>query len=396
MVVELRKNLEIARTLETETGGLRLWHTGPISQSDDARSEQFGPVGQLSGLLRAFAARFRGLCETHIETARNEFSRWPVEDDTIFARLRIWAAADPDLVSDDSFDAVLSSLSDSAFWDVGHQRDLLHTIRSRWTALSAAARRQIQMRLLSGRPRRDGEEDAEFARRRARLTLDRLTWMSRHGCDLGAHMDGELSQLRVLAPDWDPDHAEHAAESLEGEGGIVATRTEYSALLSESLTTTLSRARELAGRRTDFLVEQDPYRGLSEGRPVRAFAALGTAAKRGEYPDWAWTTFLTADARKSDRPRLKALIAERLARCPPEAVSTFLSAASRWLTNGGEGLAEEYPNSFRAVMGTLVGILRQYPDTAGSDLLNPTSAQLDDGSHKLTNGNAGRSRVLWP
>ena len=369
VVAELRKNLDVARTLETEIGGLGLRHMAPISQSDRPNHADIGPSDGLSGLLRTFADRLLRLCDTDIEAARHELSGWPMDDDAVFARLRIWAASNSDLVPRDSFRQVLSSLSDCAFWDVNHQPDLLRTMASRWMGLPDEVRHHLEIRLLNGRTRRENEDDAEFCRRRARSTLDRLTWMGQHGCDFGSHVDSEISRLRELAPDWEPEHADDAAASMEGEGGFVTTRTEYSALLSESLATTLSRARELAGNRSDFLVEDDPYRGLSDGRPVRAFAALRVSAEQNEYPNWAWNTFLSANARKCDRPRLKALIAERLARFPTEAVSTFLGAASRWLRDVGDGLAQEYPSSFRVALTSLLDTLRQNPAAAGSGRL---------------------------
>lgn len=365
VVVELRKNLEISWTLETEIGGLGLGHVAPISRPHNPNQQQFGPVGGLSGLLRRFSATFERLGEVDMEAGRREFSRWPVNDDAIFARLRIWAASNADLVPNESCGLLFSDLSDYAFWDIGHQPDLLLTMASRWTGLRADVRQTIQARLLNGRPRRENEEGGEFRRRRARLTLDRLTWMSRQGCDLGRHVDRELQRLRELAPDWRPEHADDAAESTEGEGGFVTTRTEYTALSSEALTTTLSRARELAGNSQDFLVEEDPYRGLSAAKPVRAFTALSVAAKGGEHPDWAWTTFLTVDARKNDRARFMALIAERLARCPSEALSGFLPAASRWLRDVGQVLAREHPSSFRVAARSLIRVVEQYPAAVG-------------------------------
>ena len=369
VVAELRENLKVSRTLEAEIGGLGLSQMAPISSSDQPNHDQLGPMDGLSRLLRVFSARFRRLCDVDIEFARREFSCWPLSEDAIFARLRIWAAHNPRLVPNESFSALVSDLSDRAFWDVGHQRDLLLTLVSRWGTLDAETRRSVEARLLSGRPRREGEDDADFNASRAFSTLDRLTWLSKHGCDLGCDVEHEIQRLRESAPDWTPEHADGAAESIEDEGGFVETRTEYTDLLRESLANTLSRARELAAGREHFLIENDPYRGLATSRPVRALAALTVAARLDEYPDWAWNTFLTADARKSDRPRFMALIAERLTRCPSVAVATFLPAASRWLRDAGEVLAREYPGSFRTAVGSLVAVVERHPFSAGTDLV---------------------------
>ena len=369
VVAELRQNLETSQTLEAEIGGFGLSHIAPISPSDNPNHERLGPTDGLSGLLRAFSDSFQRLCRVDIEAGQREFSCWPLNEDVIFARLRIWAASVPQLVSNEAFDALFLDLSDRAFWDVGHQRDLLRTMLSRWTALNAQTKRSIEARLLNGRPRREGEDEADFDAGRALSALGRLTWLSRHGCDLGRHVEPELQRLRDSAPDWTPEQADGAAEPMEGEGGFVTTRTEYTDLLRESLANTLSRAQELTAAREHFLIENDPYRGLATGRPVRALAVLTVAARQDDYPDWAWSTFLTADGRTSDRPRFMALIAERLTRCPSHALATFLRAASRWLRDAGEVLGREYPDSFRAAVASLVAVVEGHPVSAGTDLV---------------------------
>ena len=366
IVVELRRNLTVALTLEKEIGGFGLGHVAPISTTGNPNETVISHADGLSGLLHGFARGFERLCTLDLQAARREFSNWPADDDTMFARLRIWAARKPDLVPNDTFRAFLSELSDSSFWDRGHQRDLLLTLAARWNTSDRESRLHIERRLLTGRPRREHEAEAEFLRRRAQRTLDRVTWLSRQGCELVLDLDEETSRLREFAVDWKPGHAESAAESLEGQGGVVTTRTELAVLLSEPLASTLSKAQELSGRREHFLVEDDPYRGLSAERPVRALSVLSIVARRAEYPHWAWTTFLTTGARKTDRPRFMALIAERLVRCPPRAVSRFLHAATRWLRDVGEVLAREYPNSFRVAIRFLIRVLERYPEVAGS------------------------------
>ena len=71
----------------------------------------------LSGAVTRFTSVFERFMEIDLEEARREFSKWLIEDDAIFARLRIWAAGKPDLVSDDQFGSMLADVSDDAFWD---------------------------------------------------------------------------------------------------------------------------------------------------------------------------------------------------------------------------------------------------------------------------------------
>ena len=97
-----------------------------------------------------------------LKVARREFSKWPIEDDAIFARLRIWAAGKSDLVPDDQFGSMLADVSDEAFWDRSHEWDLLHTLLVRWDGLSDDTRVEVEKRLLKGRSRRGQETEEDF------------------------------------------------------------------------------------------------------------------------------------------------------------------------------------------------------------------------------------------
>ena len=91
----------------------------------------------------------------------------------------------------------------------------------------------------------------------------------------------------------------------------------------------LSEARSLSGRRAKSFVEYDSFGGLSADRPVRAFSALRVAAEKGDFPDWAWSTFLNAEERKTDKPRFMVLIAERLACYLDNGAATLIRLVSK-------------------------------------------------------------------
>ena len=131
--------------------------------------------------------------------------------------------------------------------------------------------------------------------------------------------------LQSKAPEWKPEYAEKAAEGLEGRGGFVKTKTDHAPLLTEPLSSILSRARELSGRKEDFLVGDDPFAGLAAEQPVRALSALTRAAKSGEFPEWAWRRFLNSELSvKNDKLRFVFLIAERLAGYSEEVITTLI------------------------------------------------------------------------
>ena len=368
LVTEFRKNLEVSRALELEIGGWGLRHLKPIFPNDNRNSDRYDPNAGLSGHIERFVDTFDRLCAIDLNAAKQELLRWPTDDDTIFVPLRIWASRNAEVVPEEAFECVLVGLSDKAFWDAGRQRDLLLTLASRWNALSDNVRAPIERRIQNGPPRRQDEAESDFGKRRGRLILNRLTWLSRHGCQLNLDLDAATTQLREAVPEWKPEHADGATESLESEGGFVTTKTDHAALLVVPLADVLPKAQELHYRRDHFLFEHDPYLGLSNARPVRALSALVAFGRQDEYPAWAWNTFLTAEARKTDSPRLMALIGARLARCPPAATAQFLHAAAGWLLKVGNVLAGGHQRTFREVMGALIGVVERYPARAGSGL----------------------------
>lgn len=369
VVAELRKNLEIALELETEIGGYGLDYINPIVAVDSQDGDQHGRSHGLSGAVISFSSVFERLMQIDLQTAKREFSKWINDDGTIFALLRIWAASKPELVPDDQFGVVIADVSDKAFWNSRHARDLLLTLSSRWNSLSIDTRIKIENRLLNGPTRWDREEVEHFKERHAWEIVNRLTWLSRNGCELQLDLKVETERLRASAPNWRPEYAEKAADSFETRGGWVKTETEHSALLAEPLASTLLKARELSGRRVDVLVEHDPFAGLSADHPVRAFAALRMAAKQNDFPEWAWRTFLNSEARKSDKPKFVALIAEQLVRYSEDAIATFIRPATDWFLKISKVLAVQYPASFDRVMNTFIRTLATKPQNSASSIV---------------------------
>lgn len=359
MTAGLRGNLEHALTLETEAGGYGLTDISPIVADDIG--ESYERTHGLSALVIEFTSLFSRLANLDAVRARHEFNSWPTTDDTIFARLRIWAAGNVKVVSPAGFGDVIDNISDDAFWDARHQRDLLFVLADRWKDLSEATRDSIERRLLSGPARWEGEEYDRFEERKASHALSRIHWLSKHGCKFGFNLDNITIALRSKAPKWKEEYVDEAAESLEGRSGFVKTNTDYGFLLKEPLSSTLARAKELSGRTNDLLVEADPFAGLSTERPIRALSTLSHAAKADDYPGWAWRTFLSPAARKNDTARLAFLIASRLVSYPAKAIAPLARPISDWLARASEILAPAYPETFDSTSNTY----RFAPPSAG-------------------------------
>jgi len=367
-VCELRKSLEYAVYLESELGGHRLGSISPIVEDNTQDGDCYGRTRGLSGLVIFFSKLFERLIGIDASAAQQEFHAWPAGDDTVFCRLRIWASGMSSIVPAGMFAQLISQLSDDAFWDSYHQRDLLLVLGKRWSELGERARKRIECRLREGRPKWEGEDDAQFKERKSWSMLSRLSWLADDGCKFTFDLETEIKSLQNQAPTWKREYGTKAAQSMEGRSGGVRTETEHSALLNEPVNNILAKACELSGRTGDF-VENDPFAGLSDEHPITAFLALKNAAKHNEYPKWAWRTFFNSKGRKTDKPRFSMLIAERISSYPDAAVEELIRPVSYWLLDASSNLMPRYPQSFDRLVTKLVQTLRHLPAEGNSSIV---------------------------
>ncbi|PKR88324.1 hypothetical protein CXZ10_14990 [Pleomorphomonas diazotrophica] len=364
----LRQNLELALSLEREIGGYGLTNISPIVK-DNVGGDEYHRTHGLSAVVVRFTELFSQLAKANRLAAKHEFASWPTDDETIFARLRIWASADRGIVTEDDFTQVIKSLSDAAFWNSYHQRDLLLVIAGRWKKLSQTSRELVEQKLLRGPKRWPREKLADFKIRRAESILDRTHWLQMSRCRLPPKTRLKAKLLRTDAPDWREDYGAKAADSPESRGGWVRTNTDHEKLAGIPLSQLLLLAKEHTGRSEDFLVENDPFAGLVAQRPARAFAALAYSAKRGDFPEWAWRRFFNSQARKNDKERLVQLIAERLVRCPHTHLVAIIHSTTSWLQEASTKLTKECLPTFDRIFEKLVSVLHESPDAGRSGVV---------------------------
>lgn len=372
VVKALRQNLELALTLEHEIDGYSLSHISPIIQ-ESCEGTDYHRTHGLSAAVIQFSELFSQLTKINKLAAKHEFLSWPTDDDTIFARLRIWASGKRSIVSDDDFGQLIASLSTTIFWDSYHQRDLLLVIAERWEKLSGAPRKLIEQKLLNGPKRWHKEKTGAFRNRQAWSILSRIQWLQNSGCKISSSTNRQAKLLSTVVPDWREDYGVEAANSQESRSGWVRTNTNHAMLLDIPLSRVLLQAKEHSGRSDDFLIKNDPFAGLVAQRPARAFAALTYAAKQGDFPEWAWRQFLNSEARKTDKTRLTCLIAERLAHYPNKHLVTILRPATNWLPDASVKLNIESLPIYDRILGKLVSILRESPDKGYSSIVRKSN-----------------------
>jgi hypothetical protein len=77
------------------------------------------------------------------ERARAEVGLWPKDDEFFFDKLKIYALMKPNLFSGHESAEGILALSDRAFWDNYLRRELLHTLRARWSEFPDGTRRLV-------------------------------------------------------------------------------------------------------------------------------------------------------------------------------------------------------------------------------------------------------------
>ncbi len=366
---ELRYNLEHALALETEIGGSGLFNISPICHDEFKDVETLSRTYGLSKAVIDFSLIFERLIKLDVEKARREYTAWPIDDDTIFARLRIWALGYSEVVPKEQFEHAVFDLNDNVFWDARHQRDLLIVLKRRWNDIPEQSRISIEARILGGPSKWETETGTKFEERSAWAILDRIYWFKGEGCELSVDPKELKKRLGPIAPNWQESYAAKAAESREGRGGWVKTDTEHTELLEVELASILFVAQEKSGRIEDFLVENDPFAGLVISRPVRAFTALVLATKRFEYPQGFWEKFLNSQARKDDRPRLAIAVAHRLAKIPMQELGGMIYAATEWLSKAAKILALNDLSAFDCIVKRFIEVLKSQPIQGKSSLI---------------------------
>lgn len=326
-VEQMAYNLHLAISLEAEiTGSKRLYlpSSGEGGAQDTESSHGLvGPIVTMRNLMARLVAKDH-------EAAADQIARWPTDDEYVFARLRLWAAA-TSIISPDASAELFIGISDEVFWGHRHRGELLDAIRRRWSDLSGDDRNRIEQRLRTGGyPWRDEDAETE-TQRNAFERLTYLYWLSRNGVDFSFNIDAEMAGLRGIAPQWEERFGNRAAEGNVSRAFMVGTDTDPGQLLQTPLSEILAKAQE--NDRIDFeaRVQREPFKGLSNERPVRALAALTDAGRRGEAPSWAWSHFLQSERRAEDPLRMIRVIAARLDRLSDERLREIIYPVSDWM-----------------------------------------------------------------
>lgn len=320
-----RAALEEAVRLEGEIGAIAFLNIPPIEP--DASISGSSRDYDLGSYVLRFAALFRRLAKNDNDAARSEFLAWR-KDDPIFGRLRFWAAGIPGFLTPAEAGSILAKSPDRTFWGFYDQRDVLLVLGSRWRELPQESLCAIEKRLRRGPCRRRGEKSDDYKRRRAVSVLERLAWLKKQECILSPKLHAEIEKLKKDIPSWNDSNADRAVSSMESHAGFVQTDKSFDSLADVPIAELVSAA--LNSSRRSFLVENDPFAGLCEMRPLRVVAALRRVDENKDDARIGWIHFLRSGARINDKPKLTALIARRIACASDVLLRAIMPSLTSW------------------------------------------------------------------
>ena len=318
-----------------------------------------------------FARLFERLAAFDPKAARREYLRWDGAN-RFFTALRIWALANANIVTAAEVGIALRDLDRGTFWDSDYARELLWTVRERWSALSQRDRRALESKILQGRAKFDFEADAEYVERRSSLTAERLIWMRDAGLTLSGTTIAHLPALKKANPHWRDSWAKDADSSLESRSGWVKQETDPAPIADLPISAIIERCDELAERQFQSFTDRDPFRGLVALSPMRAMAALAYEARRANYPRRYWSRLLSDWPKNAPARVLRRLIKE-LCDLPFAAVVEVRYELGRWMASNFEKIDHLDRNLAHRLFDFIIDALEHGGDESLKSGLGKTS-----------------------
>ncbi|MEN5230304.1 SIR2 family protein [Brevundimonas naejangsanensis] len=385
----VRHALVDAQVLEVHASQYLFLHMPPVRRDPDLRGDTYGRDFGISRLFFRYVKLLQRLATIAPQSALKEAQAWP--QDELFDRLRLWAPGEWEFWPAEDFVRNLLDMDAAAFWDSYGQRDLLLSLEARWKDFSDRGRKSIVARLLKGPATYEAETHAEYRRRRAYRSLERLEWLQRQGFDLGDAYTKQRPQLLKAIGDWKLDGGNDAAKSIESSVGSVSSDEDPGALNGVPIKRLLETAAELGQRDWSTRFEEKrPYRGVIAKQPVRAFAALMAIVGEDRF-SWAWTDFFYAEGRKTDGLRFRKLIAARLSVLPAPVLRSHIRSISHWVEIVAEGVRPGAGSWFSSLWTAVLAAMAEDPSCSlsgisSSDRIDWVTLALNSAAGDLAQG----------
>ena len=274
----------------------------------------------------------------------------------ILLRTDIYGWSHVGLLAASEVSAAVIGLSQRAFWNEYHRRELLHALRARWPEFPDEMRARIEARLIAGPDRWRREEDREYEDRRGETSLKILRWLQHHGSDLTRQTSELLGTLRASRPEWRASWEEHADHSYDVKARWVGRDTDPSALVQVPIGQILETADRRSQRDGIGSTDVAPFDGLVAQHPRRALLALSVKARQSSYPRSHWRTLLNHWP-ESASVRLVRICARLIVRSPDDFIVDCRYDVTSWFAGNVKALAKASFGCVWALFDRILGPL---------------------------------------
>jgi hypothetical protein len=196
-----------------------------------------------------------------------------------------------------------------------------------WGQFTANARAQLEERIIKG-PVDNVNLNVYQAYDGQYATIDFLLGLRDGGCSLSRTSLDRLDELKKIEG-LDDDLASTSFRNTVRRAGWVNTDKDASLLIGCELKDVIKISLERMPRIVNGFVEERPFVGLVEQKPLRALKSLILESKTASYPLVLWQELLS-EWPNTDA-RLTAHAARRLITLPSSEVAKFSQAYSQWM-----------------------------------------------------------------
>jgi hypothetical protein len=331
LIGKIRDNLILSTELEYFTSGRQRLFINSLTPepSSQQRSSYYG----INSLIQIFLSLFTKLKQSDINSARQEYFAWSINQE-VFSLLKAWAARDPILSDSADFGFLITkSIDREQLWAENLSRELHLSLKERWTDLSGDDKKAFCSRLLIGCCQREWESENEWSRRKALYSLSSIHWLQSNSCELSWISESDISELKALAPEWQPEDADDVVRSSGVFGGVIQTNTDHQIFDGLSEEEIIHKAIESSQREFRSLVENKPFQGLSYSNSSKALSVLKFQLRNGDFTSSLWRDFFSYKTRDGDTTELSRSIAETLLMLENDQLDEISHQVFRWFSS---------------------------------------------------------------
>ena len=227
--------------------------------------------------------------------ARNLLARWMLSGQPLFRRLALHALTDDPKSDIHLAEKLLLAGRRPGLWEPEIRREVLRFLRQAGTRLPRRLRTQIVRTIHAGPKSKRERSDADYLLREKRLRLRKLERS-------GVRLD---QQSKTLASETEPASqgtAEERDEFISWHGGP-RWRSMEEFVPRALITGTVA---EVASALASNVIEPIGFESFSQLKSAKAASVLGRLARRGEWPERFWETFLVSIARLRSAEKLSS------------------------------------------------------------------------------------------